>query len=140
MDFLLARIREHYRLPIVFLANAKTDIALAEALKVHHNLIVIKPPVKYEQAMAIIAKAHLIIGGRQHPNIFATMHHVPFIPFRGNTHKMQGVVELLGYPLEVLPWKKDKAAIQTVFNKADRIYDSLSAIEAPRVTDICLSA
>lgn len=139
MGFLLALIREHYQMPIVFLANAKTDIALAEALKTSHQLIVVKPPVKYEQAMAVIAKAHLIIGGRQHPNIFAAMHHVPFIPFRGNTHKMQGVVELLGYPMEVLPWIKDRAAIQAAFEKADRLYPELCKIEAPQVTGICLS-
>ncbi|MEI7900448.1 MAG: polysaccharide pyruvyl transferase family protein [bacterium] len=139
MGFLLTLIREHYQMPIVFLANAKTDIALAEALKARHDLVIIQPPVKYEQAMAVIAKAHLMIGGRQHPNIFAAMHHVPFIPFRGNTHKMQGVVELLGYPLEVLPWEKDKTAIQAAFNQADRLYHSLCEIEAPDVTHICLS-
>lgn len=139
MGFLLTLIREHYQLPIVFLANAKTDIALAEALKARHDLLVIKPPVRYEQAMAVIAKAHLIIGGRQHPNIFAAMHHVPFIPFRGNTHKMQGVVELLGYPLPVLPWKKDRATIEAAFDQADSLYRTLSEIEAPHVTRICLS-
>lgn len=139
MSFLLTLIRKHYQLPIVFLANAKTDIALAETLKASHDLFIIKPPVKYEQAMAVIAKAHLIIGGRQHPNIFAAMHQVPFIPFQGNTHKMQGVVELLGYPLAVLPWEKDSNAIMAAFDKVDLLYPSLCQIGAPQVLDIHLS-
>lgn len=138
-DFLLTQIRDHYQLPIVFLANAKTDIALAEALQKKHNLLIIKPPIRCEQAMAVIAKAHLIIGGRQHPNIFAAMHHVPFIPFEGNTHKMQGVVELLNYPMEVLSWEINPCAIQAAFKKADRLYKSLTEVEAPRVPNICLS-
>lgn len=139
MDFLLTLIREHYRLPIVFLANAKTDIALAETLASRHDLLIIKPPVKYRQAMAVIARAHLIIGGRQHPNIFAAMHHVPFIPFRGNTHKMDGVVELLGYPLRALPWEKNKDRMQAAFAQADHLYDTLRMIEAPCVNTLILS-
>ncbi|MCX6866770.1 MAG: polysaccharide pyruvyl transferase family protein [Verrucomicrobia bacterium] len=138
MDFLLVLIREHYGLPIVFLANAKTDIYLAEALRKKHGFMVIKPPVKYEQAMAVVARAERIIGGRQHPNIFAAMYHVPFIPFCGNTHKMQGVVELLGYPLEVLSYRKDKEAITAAFRKADSIYEDLRKIEPPHLKHIYL--
>lgn len=138
MDFLLTEIQNHYHLPIVFLANAKTDIALAKKLSKKHQFTIIQPPVKYEQAMAVIAKAHLIIGGRQHPNIFAAMHHVPFIPLAGNTHKMQGVVELLNYPLKTLPWEKDSHAVQAAFHEADRLYDQLRTINAPHPSTICL--
>ena len=138
MDFILNLVREHYQLPIVFLANAKTDIALAEALRQKHGFMIIKPPVKYEQAMAVVARAEWIIGGRQHPNIFAAMHHVPFIPFCGNTHKMQGVVELLGYPLNVLSYSKDQAAIKAAFIAADGLLEDLRKIEPPQLTHICL--
>jgi polysaccharide pyruvyl transferase WcaK-like protein len=139
MDRLLTLIHAHYQMPIVFLANAKTDIALAKALSQKHGFLTIQPPVRYEQAMAVVAKAHLIIGGRQHPNIFAAMHRVPFVPFRGNTHKMEGVVELLGYPLHVLPWNSDARVIQGAFLDVDRLYDAIRAIDAPRVTTLVLS-
>ncbi|MCK5515443.1 MAG: polysaccharide pyruvyl transferase family protein, partial [Desulfobulbaceae bacterium] len=132
MGFVLKLIKEHYRLPIVFLANAKTDIALAKALKDKYGLLVVQPPVKYQQAMAVIAKAHLVIGGRQHPNIFAAMHHVPFIPFAGNTHKMNGVIELLGYPTQVIPWEKNRKRILKAFTTTDQLYDNLCRIEAPQ--------
>lgn len=140
MDRLLEAIRGYYKdIPVVFLANTKTDIALAEALKRKHGYTVVKPPVKYEQAMAVIARAHLIIGGRQHPNIFAAMHHVPFIPFQGNTHKMEGLVELLNYPVAVLPWNASGPLLRDAFEKTGRLYDSIRRIEAPRLADLCLS-
>jgi hypothetical protein len=139
MDRLLTLIRAHYPMPIVFLANAKTDIALARALRRKHGFLIVQPPVRHEQAMAVVARAHLIVGGRQHPNIFAAMHRVPFVPFRGNTHKMEGVVELLGYPLRVLPWSSEDRAIEAAFQEADRRYDAIRAIDAPRVTTIVLS-
>jgi polysaccharide pyruvyl transferase WcaK-like protein len=139
MDRLLTCIRAHYSMPIVFLANAKTDIALAKALSRKHPFLIIQPPVRYEQAMAVVAKAHLIIGGRQHPNIFAAIHRVPFVPFRGNTHKMEGVVELLGYPLQVLSWTSDDRAIEDALRDVDRLYETIRGIDPPQVTTLVLS-
>ena len=52
---------------------------------------------------------------------------------------MEGVLELLGYPLQPLPWSSDARAIEAAFQTVDRLYDTLRAIEAPRVTTFVLS-
>lgn len=89
---------------IVFLANAKTDIWIAHKLKDEFNYLIIEPPVKYLDAMAIISKADLIIGGRQHINIFAYEYHVKYLPFGANTIKNIGVAQLQKYPINPLSW------------------------------------
>ena len=91
--------------PLVFLANTKTDLYLAERLSHGRTLRVIDyTQADYLDAMAVIASATLVVGGRQHPNIFAAKYGVPFIGLAGNTHKMAGVVELLNYPVPALSW------------------------------------
>lgn len=72
---------------IIFLANTKTDVYLAEKLKKQHRIRIISyKQAGYKDAMAIISKARILVGGRQHPNIFAAIYHTPFIAFDGNTH------------------------------------------------------
>lgn len=136
VSFLLSLIEEYYKCPIVFMANAKTDIALAYVLEKKHDFILIKPPVKFKEAMAIIAGAYLVIGGRQHPNIFAAMHRIPFIAFEANTHKMEGVLELLNYPTDVLPWKKNKKKIIESFVKTDKLYSKIKKINPPKLDSL----
>ena len=101
---ILKFISKKFDLPIVFLANAKTDIWMAHKLKNEFNLIIIEPPVKYLDSMAIISKASFVIGGRQHPNIFSYIYKVPYIPFEGNTSKNTGVTLLQNYSLSPLSW------------------------------------
>lgn len=112
-------IDEYFQIPIVYMANAKTDIWLAHKLKNEFKLSIIEPPVKYQDAMAIIATSEILIGGRQHPNIFAYMYNVPYVPFSGNTFKNEGVAKLQNFPLVPLPWDVTKndliCAIQKVY-------------------------
>jgi hypothetical protein len=49
-----------------------------------------------------------LAGGRQHPNIFAYIYHIPYLPFQGNTFKNEGVAKLQRYPLLPLPWNTEK--------------------------------
>jgi polysaccharide pyruvyl transferase WcaK-like protein len=104
MDRLLNALSVFNR-EIVFLANTKTDLFLAEKLTARHRFRVIDyDQAKFREAISIISMAELIVGGRQHPNIFAAEYGVPFIGLSGNTHKMRGVVEILNYPVPVLSW------------------------------------
>ena len=98
-------IRANFDIHIIFLANAKTDIWIAKKLSVKYRYTIIEPPVKYIDAIAIISKASFIVGGRQHPNIFAYEYGVPYIPFSGNTQKNLGVAKLQNYPIEPLNWE-----------------------------------
>jgi len=105
-------------LPVVFMASAKADIRLAARLARRYPLTIIQPPVRYLDAMAIIARSGLLAGGRQHPNIFAWMYAVPYLPFAGNTFKNSGVAELQHYPLVPLPWNADAATVRAAWEKA----------------------
>ncbi len=113
-------LKETLNEPIIFLANAKTDIWIAHKLKNKYNYQVIEPPVKYQDAMAIISKSRLVVGGRQHPNIFAYEYHTPYVSFGANTIKNLGVGRLQKYPLDPLSWDSSKEqiknAIKTILN------------------------
>lgn len=104
---------QQQQLPIVFLSNAKTDLylikkiiqtdqTLAEKIKV-----VTSDQTHFNEAMALIAGSRLLIGGRQHPNIFAFMYKTAYIPFDGNTFKNLGVAQLQEYQIEPLNWQCD---------------------------------
>ncbi|MCW8821293.1 MAG: polysaccharide pyruvyl transferase family protein, partial [Sulfurovum sp.] len=135
------QIQEFYTdVPIYFLANTKTDMYLAKKLKEKYGFSIFSVPEKHDRAMAVIAKAYIVIGGRQHPNIFAAMQGVPFIPLQGNTHKMEGVVELLNYPLPVLKWNESSDVIQHTFKMLEDLRDKLhSILTVPKLKTICLS-
>lgn len=104
-------LKETLNEPIVFLANAKTDIWIAHKLQNKYDYQIIEPPVKYQDAMAIISKSKLVVGGRQHPNIFAYEYDVPYVPFGANTIKNLGVGKLQKYPLDPLSWDSSKEQI-----------------------------
>jgi polysaccharide pyruvyl transferase WcaK-like protein len=139
MDALLEKIISFYKdMPIYFLATTKTDMYLAKELQNKYGFEIFSPPEKHDKAMAIIAKSYILIGGRQHPNIFAAMQGTPFIPFKGNTHKMEGVVELLQYPMDVLGWD-DQDQMLKAFEKMESLRDNLKEIiKVPQIDTICL--
>jgi polysaccharide pyruvyl transferase WcaK-like protein len=124
---------------IVFLANTKTDLYLAKKIaQSYHIQIISYKDAQYKQAMAIIAKADLLVGGRQHPNIFAAIYQTPFIGLAGNTHKMQGVMELLNYPIQSKNWDISETDLRTC---ARDILDGkidFSAVTVPIVAQLTL--
>ena len=117
MKHLVSTIQKHIDLPIVFMANAKTDIWLAHRLQKEFGFMIVEPPVKFMDAMAIIARSEILIGGRQHPNIFAYMYEIPFIPFKGNTFKNDGVVALQNYPVKPLVWGSEESEFKRSLEK-----------------------
>ncbi|PAW60813.1 MAG: hypothetical protein B9S37_07635 [Verrucomicrobiia bacterium Tous-C3TDCM] len=123
--------------PIIFLANTKTDLYLAKKVEKIRNLRIISyKDAKFEEGMAIVAKAKLLIGGRQHPNIFAAIYGTPFIGMEGNTHKMKGVIELLKYPIPSMNWKINEVEL---FLLAERIINhevSFSQVDVPVVDSV----
>lgn len=118
---LLQAIRSITGLEIVFLANAKTDIWIADRLSGRFGFKIIKPPVRHRDASAIIASAQLMIGGRQHPNIFAFIYRVPYIPLKGNTHKNDGVAQLQKYPIAPLDWECPMHQLEDACDVANRL-------------------
>lgn len=103
-------IRSFGKTKIIFLSNAKTDLYLInKVLKKNVELkqyieVVDSEKASFDEAMALIASSKLLIGGRQHPNIFAFIYKTPYIALDGNTYKNLGVAKLQEYPIDPLPW------------------------------------
>jgi polysaccharide pyruvyl transferase WcaK-like protein len=140
VDFLLTTLKS-LNLDLLFLANTKTDLHIARALQPRHGLRVVDYEMAdYRDAIAIISMATLMVGGRQHPNIFAAKYGVPFIGLEGNTHKMRGVAELLNYPLPIFNWDFDKNLLLEAARRALDSKNEIAAIPIPVVDQIDLSS
>ena len=118
---------------ILFMASTKTDIFLAQNLKNRFGLRIIDSSnADYKEAMAIFANSMLLVGGRQHPNIFAYIYKVPYITLEGNTFKNSGVAKLQNYPIAPLSWNSD----------FDKIYNTIESIKQKDIefTDIKINS
>lgn len=94
-------------LPVIMMASTKTDKALAKQLQAHDPAVrVMTDAYDYRSALAVIAESELLVGGRFHPIIFAAREGTPVVPFKGNTHKMEGLMELLSYPVDPINWQE----------------------------------
>ncbi len=112
------------QLPIVFLSNAKTDLYLIKKVIQSDRFIEKKIKVvtsnqaHFNEAMALIAGSRVLIGGRQHPNIFAFIYKTAYVPFDGNTFKNLGVAQLQDYEIEPLKWDCDLDIFNQKLNQA----------------------
>jgi len=104
-------------IPIVFMANAKTDLYLAKRLQKKFNLVIIESSrVDHYEAIAIFSRSLFLAGGRQHPNIFAYIYKVPYLAFDGNTFKNRGVTKLQNYPIKPISWSISFAELCNTIN------------------------
>jgi polysaccharide pyruvyl transferase WcaK-like protein len=122
---------------LYFLANTKTDLYLANKLVDKFNYYIISyDDIKYKTAEAIISRSYCLIGGRQHPNIFAFIYNTPFIAFSGNSHKMEGVIELMNYPIKVLNWNSKSAEISSEIDYLKNNYKDLSNLSLENINTL----
>jgi len=49
-----------------------------------------------------LARASFVVSGRFHYCIFSVLARAPFLPFKSNTDKIEGLVDELGYPLRTM--------------------------------------
>lgn len=118
-------------LPVVMMASTKTDKALGKILQAQDSSVtVMTDAYDHRSALAVIAGAELLVGGRFHPAIFAAREGTPIVPFRGNTHKMEGLMELLSYPVEPVDWRalsSFEAQIKRVLNDSQTMSELLAS-------------
>lgn len=123
-------------IPIVFMANAKTDIYLAHKLQEKYQLRILESPtVGYHDAVAIIANADILIGGRQHPNIFAYIYRTPYLAFDGNTFKNRGVSLLQEYPYAPIPFD---TSIQKIISLMGEIKNTTITFHDIKIDNFCI--
>lgn len=99
----------------------------------------------YRDISAILAASRFVIGGRYHTSIQAAAVGTPFIALPSETHKTEGLLQLLSYPLPVRAYD-DLAGIQSdlelVTNKGDELSahlnDQMNQVKAQRQRGINL--
>ncbi|MFC1937093.1 polysaccharide pyruvyl transferase family protein [Chloroflexota bacterium] len=86
--------------------------------------------VEPEDIIAVLKSASFSLSGRFHAAVFSTLANTPFIGFRANTHKIAGLVEMLGYQIpEMIFGETDISdiisAIKTIFENRDNMKSDL---------------
>lgn len=120
-------ITRHFDDNLVFLASTKTDKRIAEILQHEYKqLSIVDEKTPYQEIVKILADARLLIGGRFHPSIFAASHGTPFIAIEGNTHKMEGLIEMLEYDIPVCKWRDIDAFALTIESVKKRDMEKIS--------------
>ena len=99
-------VKKKTNMPIVLLGNTKTDFQLSEKVRrLDPSSVLISNRATFRQAMAVIAGAEFFVSGRFHPIIFAARAGTAIIPLTANTHKNQGLLKLLEYPIRAIDWR-----------------------------------
>jgi polysaccharide pyruvyl transferase WcaK-like protein len=86
---------------VVYMYSDNKDEGVAYRLEWAFNLGVrnlTHKEVTYRQLTTIQSLAEIVVGGRFHPTILAALVGTPFVAVPSNTHKMSGVMEMLGTP------------------------------------------
>ena len=86
---------------VVLFSAPYPDTAVVRELQSRLELPVIGLEAYPEMLVGILSRASLILSGRFHCCIFSALARTPFVPFRSNTDKIEGLVELLNYPVPV---------------------------------------
>lgn len=82
-------------LDVVYTFSDKKDEGIAEQLGLKQ---VTHKEADYRQLTTIQSLAEIVVGGRFHPTILSALVGTPFVAVPSNTHKMAGVMEMLGTP------------------------------------------
>jgi polysaccharide pyruvyl transferase WcaK-like protein len=80
---------------VVYASSTHEDMENYARLKMKCPLIT-QTDADYQEIMGIIKEASLLIGGRFHPIVFTACAGTPFVCLGSNTHKMEGLMKLLG--------------------------------------------
>ena len=103
-------VQEITSLPIVLLGNTKTDHRLMKRIHVMNpDSILVDNSACFETAIAVISGAETFVSGRFHPMIFAAVAGTPIVPLGANTHKNNGLMEMLDYPIATIGWNDMEA-------------------------------
>lgn len=82
---------------VIYASSTQEDLGNYRALAKRINLpLVSDSQLDYQEFAGLLAQADGLIGGRFHPLILSAVAGTPFLAFGSNTHKMAGIVEMLG--------------------------------------------
>lgn len=98
---LLQMLGEYYKLPIVFIASCEVDKSFEKLVSIEYGFLYYDDTTLcVEHVQKLIKESEFFYSGRFHLNIFAATAGKIFIPFKSNTVKMKGFLNLIQYPME----------------------------------------
>ncbi|MCW5947009.1 MAG: polysaccharide pyruvyl transferase family protein [Fimbriimonadales bacterium] len=121
-------IANEHKLGVVWLTAAPaTEKTIGRLLETHAypNIVRIPKSATYQEVARVIADARFVIGGRYHMNIIAAALGTPFVPMPSGSHKTEGLLQLLDYPIDVVRFE-DTARLAEVSSQVLGDRDQLS--------------
>jgi polysaccharide pyruvyl transferase WcaK-like protein len=79
---------------VLYTYSDRKDEPVSRALGTEH--VVTDRESSFAQLTTIQSLAEIVVGGRFHPTILAALVGTPFVAVPSNTHKMSGLMEMLG--------------------------------------------
>lgn len=98
---LLCRKLEEVCPQVLLTVSARADEHILAPVAERVGLDMVGLNLSVRNSLNLLANASLYVGGRYHPTIFSLKGGVPVIPFSANTHKIEGLLDLVGVDAEV---------------------------------------
>jgi hypothetical protein len=93
--------------PVVFFAGPWGERRLASEVASRLQAPVVGMEAGPEMLVGLLQRSSLVVSGRYHCCIFAALAPAPLLPLTSNTHKIEGVMEMLQYPVRPVELAED---------------------------------
>jgi len=135
-DLLKRLLREHDR-QVVLYATDRVDVEMASHIEDLLGAPVVGLDTSPEVIVGALSSASLVLSGRFHACVFAALAGTPLVPFRSNTYKNEGLMEMLRYPVEVMDYDQaDNEEVLRVVGDVMEHRDELRGIFDDTVPDL----
>lgn len=134
---LVGRIEGEFGLPIVLVAPDEGDAFLA-AVGVRTHKPVVGPTTPILRGCGLLAHADAYVSGRYHPSIMAALGGTPLVHFTSNSHKLEGLRELLHEDLDPLPGVDQPDFIDTISKGLDAALSSAGTRDSRQARALAL--
>ncbi|WIV66371.1 polysaccharide pyruvyl transferase family protein [Natrialbaceae archaeon AArc-T1-2] len=105
---------------ILLVVSAESDEELLTPVAEQLGIDIVGLNTSIPHTISLVSNASVYIGGRYHPTIFAAKGGVPIIPFRANTHKIEGVLELLNLDIDIFDPFKIKDDLDSIIDLSEK--------------------
>lgn len=113
----------------LLIVSARSDEKLLAPVAEEIDANILGLNVSIEESIKIMASSSLYIGGRYHPMIFSAKGGVPIIPLSANTHKIEGLLELLDIEQRVYDCLTFQEQLDEILDKARNYLDDANEFE-----------
>ena len=129
---LIKKIKERFNRDILICATSDADVSYMEKVKNHMPVFTMGLDLSPQDLIKLIECAGIVLSGRFHSCIFSFLADTPLLPFCSNTHKIEGLMESMGYPIRVYDYAEDPNdsllnEMKNVLNNADTLKKNIKA-------------